>query len=73
MPDGLIGLFQGELFLSIEPAEIRPHSKVCWMVFEVVLFELEEFVHPLEVHDHPFNKAVIVSESPPGNDGGSAS
>ena len=59
LPEVFVDLFQGEIFQSIEPAELHQHCVVCRIVLEVILFELEEFVYPLEMHEHLFDKAVI--------------
>lgn len=32
---------------------------VCRIVFQIFLLELIEFIHPVEVHEHLFHKAVI--------------
>ena len=59
LPEIFVDLFQGEIFQSIEPAKLHQHGMVCRIVLEVVLFEFEEFVHSLEVHEHFFDKAII--------------
>jgi hypothetical protein len=52
LPKIFVDLFQGEIFQSIEPAELNQNFMVCWIVLEVVLFEFEKLVHPFEVHEH---------------------
>ncbi len=59
LPEVFVDLFQGKIFQSIEPAKLHQHSMVCRRELEVVFFELEEFVHPLEMHEPLFDKAVI--------------
>ena len=51
LPDIFIDLFQGELFQSIEPAELHQYGVVCRIVLQVVFFEFIEFIQPFEVHE----------------------